>query len=264
MIELYHNDMSTCSQKVRLALAEKGLEWEGHHLNLREGDQQQPAYLKLNPNGVVPTLVDDGTVVIESTVINEFIDDAYPNPPLRPQSAQSRARMRLWTKQLDEGLHAATGVLSTCIAFRHQHFANKSETEIHDYLDRIPDAAKRDRQRENIFKGVESSYLTAALIRFDRLLADMEDTLGNGPWLAGNAFSLADIAYTPYATRLDHLQLAPMWAKRPSVANWYARITDRPSYQIAISDWINPAYMPLMDEKGREAWPRIAEILGAD
>lgn len=263
MIELYHNDMSTCSQKVRLTLAEKGLEWEGHHLNLRGGDQQQPDYLKLNPDGVVPTLVPDGTVVIESTVINEFIDDAYPDPPLRPQSASDRARMRLWTKQLDEGLHAATGVLSTCVAFRHQHFATKSEPEINAYLDRMPDAAKRDRQRENIFKGVESSYFIGALARFDKLMSDMQGTLSEQAWLAGETFSLADIAYIPYATRLDHLQLSTMWHKRPAVADWYARVTQRPSYQTAITDWVNPNYIPLMEEKGREAWPRIAEILAA-
>lgn len=261
MIELYHNDMSTCSQKVRLALAEKGLEWQGHHLNLRAADQQQPDYLKLNPNGVVPTLVHDATVVIESTVINEFIDDAHPNPPLRSPSAEDRAHMRLWTKQLDEGLHAATGVLSTCIAFRHQHFATKSEAEIEAYLDRMPDAAKRERQRENIFKGVESSYFITALKRFDNLLNDMEECLSKRRWLAGNSFSLADIAYTPYATRLDHLQLAPMWDHRPSVARWYDAVRSRASYGTAITEWLNPAYLPLMEEKGREARERIFGIL---
>ena len=78
MIELYHNDMSVCAQKVRFALAEKQLSWESHHLNLRAGDQQQPEYLKLNANALVPTLVDNGTVIIESTVINEYLDDTYP------------------------------------------------------------------------------------------------------------------------------------------------------------------------------------------
>ncbi|MGZ8445922.1 MAG: glutathione S-transferase family protein, partial [Candidatus Binatia bacterium] len=117
MIELYHNDMSVCAQKVRFALAEKKLAWESHHLNLRAGDQQQPEYLKLNSNAVVPTLVDNGTVVIESTVICEYLDDAYPEPRLRTADAVGRARMRLWTKQLDEGVHAATSVVSSAIAF---------------------------------------------------------------------------------------------------------------------------------------------------
>ena len=110
MIELYHADMSTCAQKVRLTLADKGLPWESHLFNLRRRDQHDPDYLKLNPNGVVPTLVDDGAVIIESTVICEYLDDAYPNPTLRPAAPAERARMRQWTKWLDEVLHYHTGV----------------------------------------------------------------------------------------------------------------------------------------------------------
>ena len=91
MIELYHNDMSVCAQKVRFTLVEKKLAWEGHHLNLRAGDQQEPEYLKLNPNAVVPTLVDNGNIIIESTVINEYLDDAYLEPRLKPVGC-ARAR----------------------------------------------------------------------------------------------------------------------------------------------------------------------------
>ena len=83
-LELYHNDMSACAQKVRLTLAEKGIQWQGHHLDLRAGDQQKADYLRLNPKGVVPTLVEDGKVVRESTVIMEYLEDRYPEPPLRP------------------------------------------------------------------------------------------------------------------------------------------------------------------------------------
>ncbi len=94
MIELYHNDMSVCAAKVRTALVEKGLEWKGYHLDLRAGDAQKPDYVELNPNAVVPTLVHDGRVVSESTVICEYLDDAFPEPPLRPADPFSRARMR--------------------------------------------------------------------------------------------------------------------------------------------------------------------------
>ena len=90
MIELYHNDMSVCAQKVRFTLGEKSLPWTSHHLNLRAGDQQEPEYVKLNPSAVVPTLVDDGNVIIESTVINEYLDDAYPEPSLSPSKACAR------------------------------------------------------------------------------------------------------------------------------------------------------------------------------
>src|SRR3954462_1268343 len=100
MLELYHNDTSTCAQKVRTTLAEKGLEWKSHHLDLRKGDQQTPEYLKLNPRGVVPTLVDRGRAVRESNVIMEYLDDEFPDVPLRPKDSFAKAQMRLWLQRL--------------------------------------------------------------------------------------------------------------------------------------------------------------------
>src|SRR5215204_886925 len=184
MIELYHNDMSVCAQKVRFALGEKGLDWKSHHLNLRAGDQQKPEYLRLNPNAVVPTLVDNGRVIIESTVINEYIDDSYRQPRLRPADTGERARMRLWTKQLDEGVHVATRIISNAIAFRYQKLAVGAEA-LKMLHDKIPDAKKREESWENITKGIESRFFVDAVRRFDNLLADMEACLAEESWLAG-------------------------------------------------------------------------------
>lgn len=260
MIELYHNDMSVCAQKVRFALAEKKLRWEDHHLNLRAGDQQKPEYLRLNPNALVPTLVDHGAVIIESTVICEYLDDAYPEPPLRPSDAVGRARMRLWTKQLDEGVHAATSVISTAIAFRYQKLAQGMEA-LEAFHKKMPDPVKRERSWENVTKGVESRYFIDAVKRFNKLLRDMETSLADRPWLAGPEFSLADIGHAPYATRLDHLQLQFLWDKRPHVAAWYERLRERAAYTEALEDWFNPKYLPLMKEKGTEVQERVKAIL---
>ena len=102
MLTLYHGVTSTCSKRVRMALAEKGVEWDSVHLDLSRRDNLEPEYLKINPNGVVPTLItENGTVIIESTVILEYLDDAYPDIPLKPDDPIARARMRLWTKKLD-------------------------------------------------------------------------------------------------------------------------------------------------------------------
>ena len=84
MLELYHGGHTTCSRKARLCLKEKGLDYKSHFLNLRGFEQHTPAYLKLNPNGVVPTLVHDGAAIINSFCINEYIEDAFPQPSLRP------------------------------------------------------------------------------------------------------------------------------------------------------------------------------------
>jgi glutathione S-transferase len=250
MLELYHNAMSTCSQKVRIALAEKGQAWEGHHLNLRARDQHRPEYLKLNPNGVVPTLVHDGRVIIESAVINEYIDQVFGGTPLRPADPYDRARMRLWTKQLDEGLHAASATISACIAFRYQFTEGKTDAQIRETLNGYIDPAKRARMSENVLEGVRSTYFRAAILRVRRMLDDMEARLQDGPWLAGGTYSLADIAVTPYVTRVDHLQLGGRIAARPHLADWYARIRARPSYDVALTQHFLPDFVSLMAEKG--------------
>ena len=262
MIELYHNDMSVCAQKVRFVLAEKKLPWEGHHLNLRAGDQQKPEYLKLNPNAVVPTLVDNAAVIIESTVICEYLDDAYPESKLRPSDAYGRARMRLWTKQLDDSVHAATSVVSSAIAFRYQKLA-QGMAALEAFHQKMPDPVKREKSWENITKGVESRYFAESVLRFDKLLGDMEATLADSLWLAGNEFSLADIGYAPYITRLDHLQLQFLWDRRPHVPAWYNRLRERRAYSEALEKWFNPAYLPLMKEKGSEVQARVKSIVAA-
>jgi glutathione S-transferase len=101
MLELYHNINSVCAQKVRIALKEKGQEAKEHLLTL-QGDQNDPAYLKLNPNGVVPTLVHDGNVIAESSLILYYIDEAFPDPSLMPNTPAARHRVRLYNKLIDE------------------------------------------------------------------------------------------------------------------------------------------------------------------
>jgi glutathione S-transferase len=98
------------------------------------------------------------------------------------------------------------------------------------------------------------------------MIADMEQALADhrGPWLAGETYSLADVGYAPYVTRLDHLKfLDGMVEKRPRVAGWYDRMRARPSYTEALVKWFNRKYLPLMDEKGSEAWPRVRDLLAA-
>ena len=89
-MQLYHNAVSTCSQKVRMVIHEKGLMVEDHLIDLQKGEQFSEDYVRLNPNAVVPTLIDDNKVMIESTLINEYLDDAYPEKNLKPESEVER------------------------------------------------------------------------------------------------------------------------------------------------------------------------------
>jgi glutathione S-transferase len=117
MLELYHNTNSVCAQKVRIALREKGQAATEHLLTL-QGDQNHPSYLKLNPNGVVSTLVHDGKVVLESSLILYYLDEAFPDPPLMPKSAFERHRVRQYNKLVDEYVHNSCTIVTFATAFR--------------------------------------------------------------------------------------------------------------------------------------------------
>ena len=261
MLELYHNTMSSCAQKVRVALAEKDLAWKSHHLDLRAGEQQQPDYLKLNPKGVVPTLIDGDLVIRESNVILEYLDDAYPNPPLLPADPFGRSQVRLWNQRLAEGHHdIATSTLSMGIAFRHQYLA-KGEPECSELVEKVPDPVKRERRRDVIYYGIKAREFGLAVTMWLSLLNDMEVALARHDWLVGEDYTIADAAFTPYLTRLDHLHVLGFIADKPLLNNWYERIKARPSYQLGITDWLDQNYLALMAEKGDEVWSQLAVMI---
>jgi glutathione S-transferase len=260
MLALYHNDMSLCAQKVRLCLAEKGLAWESRHLVLRAGEHQQAWYRKLNRRAVVPTLVDGDKIVPESNVILEYLEEAYPEPALAPRDPYGRARMRLWTKQLDEDVHdASAAVLSFGIAFRHQYLERGELGR--KMLEEIPNVFKRERRRDVIERGTGSKHFVIAVERMVLLLDEMEEALGAHRWLAGGDYSLADAALSPYLARLEHLGVLGMVGERHRVADWYRRCKLRPSFHEAIVKWENADYLALMQRRGAEAWPQVRDIM---
>lgn len=259
-VKLYHANISTCSQKVRLALAEKGVKYESVVLNLRAGDQYDPGYRKLNANAVVPTLVNGEDVITESTVINEYIDEAFDGPALRPQRPAERAAMRCWTRQLDEGLHAAIVVLSFCIAFRND-FQSRTEDEMDAFYRMMNNPVKEKFYRAALANGMDHEGFVPAVLRYRKLLQDMESALDGCEWLAGQSCSLADIGVVPYLLRLEHLGLAGMWTELPEVSAWYDRVRRRSSYRTAVTDWLVAPAVAAMNEAGETAWPRVSEIL---
>jgi glutathione S-transferase len=261
---LYHHGMSVCAAKVRMAFAEKGVEWDGRYIDIRAGESHTPEYLALNPKGVVPTLVHDTQVIVESTVICEYVDEAFEGPSLVPPDAIGRARMRNWTKRIDEGLHfPATAALTFAIARRPglpgavRRFA-PGMVMIPDPQP-VPPGPLRDLLEAT---GINAATLGAVLATFDKAIADIETSLSQAPWLAGDTFSLADIGFAPYLTRLDCLQLSWLWDDRLSVADWYRRIRERVSYSSSITDWFDPqAEIEAMARNGREVSDVLRSLL---
>jgi glutathione S-transferase len=262
MLELYHNAMSTCSGKVRIALGEKALEWRSHPLNLRLAETQRPEYLKLNPDGVVPTLVHDAEVILESTAIIEYLDEAFPKPPLRPADALGRARMRRWMIQIDESIHPSTGTLTWALSTRHVMRDMHTPEELNSYIEGLQVADKRVKRRQILDLGVEAPIVSEAIRRMDRLVADMEAQLASGPWLVGQSFSLADVSVAPYLTRMDMLSLGPiLWGHRPRFADWYERLRARPGYREGIVKWINEERRRQLQEGGARDAEAVRKLL---
>lgn len=268
MLVLYHHNISVCAQKVRLALAEKGLDYEARHVNLMRSEHLTPEYRAINPKAVVPTLVHDGHSVPESTIILEYLEDAFPDaPPLRPATPLVRARMRQWTKIPDDGLHAACGTVTYGAVFARQVLKFHGAEAFHRRIAELPDRARAARQTEMIDKGIEASFMPDHIRLHAKVLKEMNDTLKQGPWLAGSDFSLADIAILPYVWRLERLGLARMWAEMPKVADWLARAKARPSWDAAMEAFPSLIHIDEDDYNddlvtlGVDIWPKVAPML---
>jgi glutathione S-transferase len=261
MLTLYQNPTAVCAVKVRLVLTEKSLDWEARNLDLRAGDQHKPEYLKLNPNGVVPTLVHDDRVLSESSVIMLYLDEIASQNPLQPTDPWERAQMRLWMKRVDEVLHPGNVTLMYATKHR-QAVAALPPAEREAHYSRIPNPAVRERQRQAIEKGLDAPDTIVALKAFDKTFAQMEEALSATPWLAGPQWSIADAAMTPYADRAESLGFLAVWEKsRPRVMEWCNRIRTRPSYQTTVAPYLPDKALP--DLRHPALLDKLQDIIGA-
>lgn len=202
MIKLYHFPLSTNSRKVRIALIEKGLEFERVLIDLAKKEQKNPEYLKIHPFGQVPALDDEGFILYDSTIINEYLEDEYPYPPLMPKDSEGRARARLMED------------------FRDNYF-NPPFVEIIREV-----RSKPEGQRD--LKVIENAKAEIAKC-FDRIEKELEGR----EYLAGT-FSLADIAYMANFDLLERLAV-PVDAKYKDMLAWMERLKARPSYAASAS-----------------------------
>jgi glutathione S-transferase len=260
MLELYHNAFSSCSQKVRIVLGEKGLAWKSHVIDLQGGGQHDPEYVKLNPAHVVPTLVHDGHVLVESTLINEYLDDAFPETPMRPADPAARHAMRLFVKKIDESVHPAAGVVTYGIATRPMLLGRPPE-EREAAWSQIPDPARRAARKSVIEHGVAAPEMRGALAAFAGMLDRMESALAAQPWIGGDAFSLGDACALPYVLRLEHLALDSMIEARPRAADWLARVKQLGSYPAMISDVLPEPIIAMFRKNGEDVRDELEALM---
>lgn len=205
MLKLYDSPECPFCQKTRIVLAEKDLSFETVPVDLQAGEQKRPEFLKLNPFGKVPVLIDDEVIVYDSTIINEYLEDEYPHPQLMPSDSAARARVRTFEDYADNAFIPLTGTIMREL--------------------RKPEA-ERDQEK-----------LTTSRQQVARMLAVIDGSLAGRNWLVGN-FSLADVAFAPRVVILPALgvTLDPEWR---NVAGWIQRLNQRASIHdlVGLSSW---------------------------
>jgi glutathione S-transferase len=250
--KLYNAPQSTCSQRVRFVLNAKQLAFDEVKLNLLAGDQLKPDYLKLNPNGVVPTLDHDGAIVIDSTVITEYLDEVSPADSFTPESPVERARMRALMHVIDEMPAAAVRVPTFNLAFL-PSFQKMSREAF------LAMAESKPLRREFMMSMGQSGFpkpeMDAALARLRRAYERMDAEIENsgGPWLLGKKITLADVAVMPALVRMDDLGMAAQWQDLPRGKTWFDNIRAQPAFK--------PTYYPgsLLSER----FPHLKQTIAA-
>jgi glutathione S-transferase len=265
MLELYHHGSSACAAKVRFALAEKKLAWVGHYVDILRGEQFAADFLVLNPKAVVPLLFHDGTVIPESTVICEYADEVFPDNPIYPASPLARAKVRIWTKAVDEELHPACSAITYVVSHRHSILRNG----VGDFADFVgkgtaEGSAARLLKWQWIQQGLEAPGAADKIRLYDAYLHRMESILTGQAWLVGDDFSMADIALAPYVNRLSALAMDGMWqeGRLPRVENWFERVKQRPSFHSGFIEWMPQDLADEMRANGQKSWPEVKALLG--
>jgi len=236
-----------------MCLFEKGLPFKIKWLNLALMDQKEPSYLKLNPMGLVPTLVHDGKAIYESNVINEYIDAVFPNPPLAPKDAYGQAQMRMWFAfENDFGKPFRDAVYET---FGKDRLKSTGVT---------PDKLRQEiskRTKNEAYLRFARKVLTAPSdveLVADRQeimlekMAEMNDRLADGrTWLCGDEFTLADIALAPRVDMFPVVGLADLYQRFRHIGTFMERVKARPS-------WAASGVRPEPGETERSIEARVA------
>ena len=229
-LALYHAWVSSASRRVRFVLEEKQLAYQSILVDLLKFEQHSPEYLALNPNGFVPTLVHEGTPVIESSVICEYLDEVFPDHALIPSKPHERAKMRVWSKWTDEVVIRAFQVANwnRMMAPTARQW---SDADVARRLEAIPVPDRREDWRRMAREPFSDAEIEHALANIRRTLDRMEVDLQSAPWLAGSTFSLADIHLSPYIVRIaEHADKGIVLEDYPKCADWWSRLTSRPAF----------------------------------
>lgn len=228
-VHVFHAGMSNCSMRVRLLLDEKGVPWVSHEIDLGHQGNLEPSYLRVNPKGLVPALVHDGTVVTESCDILNYLEQAFPEPSFVPTDPEQAAGIQDWVerasdlhiKAMKTFMYGATGG------------STKKASDMDHYREIQPDRELVE-FHQKASEGFTAEEVSEAERLNHALLAEMERLLENQAYLSGDTYGLADMAWAPNMFLLRMLSF-PL-ENYPRVSAWFASIEKRPAWKTAVDD----------------------------
>lgn len=242
-LKYYHAEPVANSLKSMIALKEKQLEFESVYVDLHKFEQHTPWFLTINPEGQVPVLEHDGVIITHTTIINEYLEDVFPDIPLRPLDAVGKARMRYWNKFIDEHVmnHVSMHGWNRLMAV----IARSIEAgEFDQLMARIPLEDQRNKWR-NARSGFTSEQLDNATRKIATAVDKVEQQLTQTPWLAGDQYTLADINFFCHCGIMVERMFPDMQvAKRaPRLIQWREKMLERTAVKAALAmpDHSNPA-----------------------
>lgn len=260
MLTLYHGDTSVCSQKVRIGLAEMDLAWHSELLDMKKAEHMTPAYLEINPDAVVPTIVHDGFALRESSAILTYLDALAGEKSLMPADTKLAGLTQMWLLKTI-GLHEAVNSLSFATYIRDAELSRRTPAEIEAWIASLPNPQFGAKRRDLMANGANSVYVDGALATYRVAIADMDKALRQSDFLTGASYALADTALTAYFDRLDRLALNGIWDKTPAIQKWLDRVRARDSYETAVMAYLPPGITDMQRESGSRAWKTIAARL---
>lgn len=253
-ITLYHSLTSVCSQKVRLTLAELGLGFESRVMDLKKGDQFAPDYLKLNPNAVVPTLIDDTQVVLHSNAIMQHLCALKADHPISAATLDNKELCSEWFERADR-FHVAIHAITYVSVNREKLLALSPEQREQRYQS-IPDPVRSAKLRQIVDDGFDSAPVIAALETLNAILPKLQTAIRSNKWLNGDHATLTDFAIFPFVHRLHLLGFDPLW-EEGELARWHSDMMQRSSFQTAIGTIVPASAIDTFAAAGKTAWPQL-------
>ncbi len=229
MLTIYHWEPNANSGKPILAAFEKGVEFESRYVDLLGFEQHSPEYLGINPNGTIPGMVHDGTLVSESTAMMEYIDEAFEGPPLRPRDPFERWRMRWWCRFFDQFVGPSVSMIGWSF-FVGPAVRSRDPTELRARIERIPLAERRIAWSKAIYGTFSADELAESRRRISFGVAHLEASLSERPWVAGQSYSIADMVGFNMLAGLPSMSAeVANDGKTPHLMEWLRTINERPA-----------------------------------